>query len=88
MKYKVTPHQFAKCNAKFRDYILKGRKHCCAWKLVLCKSNRRIITVFLPLAARGDFQSHFRWALIKTFISQFFSLKQVIFEEKNQWKII
>ena len=45
------------------------------------------VTVFVPLAAQGAYQSHFRWALIKTLISQFFSLKLVIFE-KNQWKII
>ena len=32
-------------------------------------------TVFIPLAAQGAYQSHFRWALIKTLISQFFSLK-------------
>ena len=45
-------------------------------------------TVFIPLAAQGAYQSHFRWALIKTLISWFFSLKLVIFEKKNQWKII
>ena len=27
------------------------------------------ITVFVPLAAQGSYQSHFRWALIKTLIS-------------------
>ena len=36
------------------------------------------ITVFVPLAAEGAYQSHFRWALIKTLISRFFSLKLVI----------
>ena len=45
-------------------------------------------TVFIPLAAQGAYQSHFRWALIKTLIFQFFSLKLVIFEKKTQLKII
>ena len=40
-------------------------------------------TVFVPLAAQGAYQSHFRWALIKTLISRFFSLKLVIFEKKS-----
>ena len=40
------------------------------------------VTVFVPLAAQGTYQSHFRRALIKTLISQFFSLKLVIFEKK------
>ena len=41
-----------------------------------------ISTVFIPLAAQGTYQSHFRWALIKTLISGFFSLKLVIFDKK------
>ena len=45
-------------------------------------------TVFVPLAAQGAYQSHLRWALANTLISRFFSLKSVIFEKKNQWKII
>ena len=40
-------------------------------------------TVFIPLAAQGAYQSHFRWALIKTLVSRFFSLKLVIFLEKK-----
>ena len=48
----------------------------------------KIDTVFTPLATQGAYQSHFRWAHIKTLISRFFSLKLVIFEKKNQWKII
>ena len=40
-------------------------------------------TVFVPLAAQGAYQSHFRWALIKTLISQFFPLKLVILEKKK-----
>ena len=28
-----------------------------------------LITVFVPLAAQGAYQSHFSWALIKTLIS-------------------
>ena len=40
-------------------------------------------TVFVPLAAQGAYQSHFRWALIKTLISWFFSLKLVTFEKKK-----
>ena len=42
-----------------------------------------ICTVFVPLAAQGAYQNHFRWALIKTLISWFFSLKLVIFEKKS-----
>ena len=42
-------------------------------------------TVFVPLATQGAYQSHFRWELIKTLISRFFSLKLVIFDKKNQW---
>ena len=46
-----------------------------------------IITVFVPLAAQGAYQSHFRWALyIKILISRFFSLKLVIFEKKINGK--
>ena len=44
------------------------------------------ITVFVPLAAQGNYQSHFRWALIKTLISRFLSLKLVIFEKKINGK--
>ena len=44
------------------------------------------ITVFIPLATQGANQSHFRWALIKTLISRFFSLKLVIFEKKINGK--
>ena len=40
-------------------------------------------TIFIPLAAQGAYQSHFRWALIKTLISQFFSLTLGIFEKKS-----
>ena len=43
-------------------------------------------TLFVPLAAQGAYQSHFRWALIKTLISRFFSLKLVIFEKKINGK--
>ena len=43
-------------------------------------------TVFVPLAAQGAYQSHYRWALIKTLISWFFSLKLVIFEKKINGK--
>ena len=43
-------------------------------------------TVFVPLAAQGAYQSLFRWALIKTLISWFFSLKWVIFEKKINGK--
>ena len=48
----------------------------------------KLSTVFIPLVAQGAYQSHFRWALIITLISRFFSLKLhvVIFEEKNQGK--
>ena len=42
-----------------------------------------LITAFVPLAAQGAYQSHFKWALIKTLISWFFSSKLVIFEEKK-----
>ena len=49
-------------------------------------ANRKEGTVFVPLAAQGTYQSHFRWALIKTLISQFFSLKLVIFEKKINGK--
>ena len=42
----------------------------------------RVMGVGIP--AQGAYQSHFRWALIKIFISRFASLKYVIFEEKNQ----
>ena len=31
------------------------------------------VTVFVPLAAQGAYQSYFRWTLIKTLISWFFS---------------
>ena len=41
------------------------------------------VTIFFPLAAQGAYQSHFRWALIKTLISWFISLKLVIFEKKS-----
>ena len=43
----------------------------------------KLCTVFVPLAAQGAYQSQFRWALIKTLISPFFSLKLVIFEKKS-----
>ena len=44
------------------------------------------ITVFIPLATQGAYQSHFRWGLIKTLISRFFSLKLAIFEKKIDGK--
>ena len=40
-------------------------------------------TAFVPLTAQGAYQSQFRWALIKTLISRFFSLKLVTFEKKK-----
>ena len=45
-------------------------------------TKRRQITVFVPLAAQGAYQSHFRWVLIKTLIYRFFPLKLVIFKKK------
>ena len=62
------------------------------WRLkmhVLCKVGKNIIfqnktlPVFIPLAAQGAYESHFRWALIEILISPFFSLKLVIFEKKK-----
>ena len=49
----------------------------------LCTLDAKDSTIFIPLATQGPYQSHFRWALIKTLISQFFSLKLVIFEKKK-----
>ena len=46
-----------------------------------------VCTVFVPLAAQVAYQSHFRWTLVKTLISRFFSLKLVIFEKKKSGKI-
>ena len=43
-------------------------------------------TVFVPLATQGGYQSHFRWALIKTLIYWFFSLELVIFEKNINGK--
>ena len=43
-------------------------------------------TLFIPSAAQGAYQSHFRWVLIKTLISRFFSLKLAIFEKKISGK--
>ena len=44
---------------------------------------KNFTTVFIPLATQGAYQSQIIWALIKTLISRFFSLKLVIFEKKK-----
>ena len=46
--------------------------------------------VLIPIPAQGAYQSHFKWALIKTLISWFLNFLKVkicYFWEENHWKI-
>ena len=73
----------------FNSHLLRWRYKCRLGTVVPCGLLKislmytlKLSTIFAPLAAQGPYQSHFRWALIKTLISRFFSLKLVIFEKK------
>ena len=81
----ISPTNFAKSEAKevfsklknAHDGELGLETNCNISTYALCVA---CSTVFIPLAAQGVYQSRFRWVLIRTLISRFFSLKLVIFE--------
>ena len=78
-----SPTSFSQCA---KENILSLKSVPSLHDIDVAEYSKNGFTVFVPLAAQGAYQSHLRWAHIKIVISQFFSLKLVIFETKINGK--